>query len=523
MRISTRFVLVGTQHAENVGACARAIKTMGFADLTLVAPRDVKVLTRHKVIQRASGAKDVLQSATICSSLEEATGVLRFTFEDFIHRCCASAPREILADSAATDGDGSNWRLMLRRGVPPPGQDRVMINLVLVKEKCVQQPNDGTTKYSFIVRRSDGSIAYEEAFVSSGTADAGSGSGFVQMFQLDMIKVDDGILDVNGALTIDVNVQSVAKAESKSDASCNPFGKNMLELLRTGERADVAFIVGDTTFRAHRFILESNSPALARLCDGSNASLDNPVRIYGTSRHAFAHLLRYVYGGDAPEASVVQWLSRDLIAAAHRFGVTGLISEVERILVNSFTVDASNCIELVIFADKHDCSALKHAAISYLLARSKDLVCSRTFQQLRGHPDLMHEILLAMADAEAKANGAVVPKKRAIRGHWRSLKERKKKPKQQKPNALATLRQAKRGADRRKKPKPKTNSFDRIVRRAALGGFAKKRQVSSSSSLPPLRRRAISTIAESMCSLDAVMIRSHAKRILAAANSARSA
>jgi tRNA C32,U32 (ribose-2'-O)-methylase TrmJ len=35
----TRFVLVGTSHAGNVGAAARAMKVMGFSDLVLVAPR----------------------------------------------------------------------------------------------------------------------------------------------------------------------------------------------------------------------------------------------------------------------------------------------------------------------------------------------------------------------------------------------------------------------------------------------------------------------------------------------------
>ena len=45
---------------------------MGFDDLALVSPVDSKVLNRHKVIQRASGAKDVLQNANIYQSLEEA-------------------------------------------------------------------------------------------------------------------------------------------------------------------------------------------------------------------------------------------------------------------------------------------------------------------------------------------------------------------------------------------------------------------------------------------------------------------
>ena len=56
----TRFVLIGTSHAGNVGAAARAMKVMGFADLVLVAPRCADVLRREEAIAMASGAADVL-------------------------------------------------------------------------------------------------------------------------------------------------------------------------------------------------------------------------------------------------------------------------------------------------------------------------------------------------------------------------------------------------------------------------------------------------------------------------------
>lgn len=59
----TRFILIQTSHAGNVGAAARAMKTMGFDDLVLVAPRWANVLRREETIQRASGALDVLTNA----------------------------------------------------------------------------------------------------------------------------------------------------------------------------------------------------------------------------------------------------------------------------------------------------------------------------------------------------------------------------------------------------------------------------------------------------------------------------
>ncbi|MBC7471093.1 MAG: RNA methyltransferase [Ramlibacter sp.] len=70
--METRFVLINTSHAGNVGAAARAMRVMGFDDLVLVAPRWSDVLTRDETVQRASGALDVLERARIVATLDEA-------------------------------------------------------------------------------------------------------------------------------------------------------------------------------------------------------------------------------------------------------------------------------------------------------------------------------------------------------------------------------------------------------------------------------------------------------------------
>ena len=70
--MQTRFILINTSHAGNVGAAARAMKTMGFDDLVLVAPRWANVLRREETIQRASGALDVLDKCRIVDTLDEA-------------------------------------------------------------------------------------------------------------------------------------------------------------------------------------------------------------------------------------------------------------------------------------------------------------------------------------------------------------------------------------------------------------------------------------------------------------------
>lgn len=73
-----RFVLIGTSHAGNVGATARAMKVMGFSDLVLVSPRDPRVLGRQETIARASGAGDILKNARIVDTLEEALEGISF-------------------------------------------------------------------------------------------------------------------------------------------------------------------------------------------------------------------------------------------------------------------------------------------------------------------------------------------------------------------------------------------------------------------------------------------------------------
>jgi len=101
--VRTRFVLIQTSHAGNVGAAARAMKTMGFDDLVLVAPRWSNVLRREETIQRASGALDVLANARIVQTLDEAL--------DGMDHLCATAmtPRDFGPPTRTPREHFSRW------------------------------------------------------------------------------------------------------------------------------------------------------------------------------------------------------------------------------------------------------------------------------------------------------------------------------------------------------------------------------------------------------------------------------
>lgn len=71
-----RVVLVNTTHPGNIGAVARAMKTMGLYRLYLCQPRQFPDETADVM---ASGASDVLRTAIVCQSLDDALANCVFT------------------------------------------------------------------------------------------------------------------------------------------------------------------------------------------------------------------------------------------------------------------------------------------------------------------------------------------------------------------------------------------------------------------------------------------------------------
>ena len=64
-----RIVLARPSHPGNIGAAARAMKTMGLSDLRLVSPRH---FPHEDASTRAAGADDVLERARVVASVPEA-------------------------------------------------------------------------------------------------------------------------------------------------------------------------------------------------------------------------------------------------------------------------------------------------------------------------------------------------------------------------------------------------------------------------------------------------------------------
>jgi tRNA/rRNA methyltransferase len=119
--LKTRFILINTSHAGNVGAAARAMKVMGFDDLVLVAPRWPNVLRREETIQRASGALDVLKNARIVETLDEA-------LDGMTHLCATTmTPRDF---GPPTRAPREHFKILLNQELLAPISIGLEIDLI---------------------------------------------------------------------------------------------------------------------------------------------------------------------------------------------------------------------------------------------------------------------------------------------------------------------------------------------------------------------------------------------------------
>jgi len=111
-----KIVLVETSHPGNIGAAARAMKTMGLKNLTLVRPKDYPCV---EATARAAGADDVLANAqvvkTLKAALEDASYVLGSSARLRTLRWPGIDPRKAALESLQTIEAGAVVALVFGR------------------------------------------------------------------------------------------------------------------------------------------------------------------------------------------------------------------------------------------------------------------------------------------------------------------------------------------------------------------------------------------------------------------------
>ena len=108
-------VLINTSHSGNIGATARAMKTMGLSKLVLVDPTE---FPSDHASALASGADDILASARVVSSLDEALADCQFAVGTSARVRGVSlelVEPKVCAEQILQEGDAGNVALVFGR------------------------------------------------------------------------------------------------------------------------------------------------------------------------------------------------------------------------------------------------------------------------------------------------------------------------------------------------------------------------------------------------------------------------
>ncbi|CAN6269557.1 unnamed protein product [Urochloa humidicola] len=152
-------------------------------------------------------------------------------------------------------------------------------------------------------------------------------------------------------------------------------------LYRNKEHADVEFRVGEETFAAHRLLLEARSPVFKAKLLGPNEEGETTavVQINDMEPRVFEAMLSFIYTDSWPkmESKDEGAMSQRLFVAADQYGLQRLKLMCECRLCN--LIDASSVAEILLLADKYQCTALKEACFDFIGSKAILLAAREKF------------------------------------------------------------------------------------------------------------------------------------------------
>ncbi|XP_049944941.1 protein roadkill-like [Schistocerca serialis cubense] len=144
-------------------------------------------------------------------------------------------------------------------------------------------------------------------------------------------------------------------------------------LLDAGDDAMVTLVAGETRLVAHRAVLVDRSPVFAAMFahDTLEAST-GVVSIADVGGPVLRQLVSYLYTLRAPQLPA---MAAQLLAAADKYGVSGLKAECERQVAAQLTVETAAAAAAL--AVRHSCSDLRRATIEFMKTRTREVMATQ--------------------------------------------------------------------------------------------------------------------------------------------------
>ncbi|XP_046984024.1 uncharacterized protein LOC124554034 [Schistocerca americana] len=195
------------------------------------------------------------------------------------------------------------------------------------------------------------------------------------------------------------------------------------DLLDAGDDAMVILEAGETRLVVHRAVLADRSPVFAAMFahDTLEAST-GVVRIADIGGPVLRQLVSYLYTQRAPQlpgtapqlpgtAPQLPGTAPQLLAAADKYGASGLKAECERQVAAQLTVETAAAA--AVLAVRHSCSDLRRAAIEFIKARTHEVMATQGWADaMRKQPEDLIEVSRLLYDPPPQTSAPVVTEPR---------------------------------------------------------------------------------------------------------------
>ena len=171
------------------------------------------------------------------------------------------------------------------------------------------------------------------------------------------------------------------------------------ELWENSLFTDCCLFVAGQEFRAHKAILAARSPVFRAMFEHEMVErLTNRVDINDLDPKVFKEMMGFIYTGKAPHLHIHS-MACDLLAAADRYGLEGLMAMCEDALCRNLSV--KNAAHTLILADLHSTEKLKTQALDFIAYYASEVCETSEWKSiLESHPHLVAEAFQSLASAQ---------------------------------------------------------------------------------------------------------------------------
>ena len=176
--------------------------------------------------------------------------------------------------------------------------------------------------------------------------------------------------------------------------------QGFLDLLHTGDLADVDVVVGSRTFHCHKAILGAKSPFFkAAFVHNMKEKATGKITIDSAIEAGTVNdMLTHIYGGKIEN---MEEKCGKLLAASDQYDLKHLKRHCEELLCR--TLNITNCLDLLILADLHSTDILKPHVIRFVVENSREIVTQENWKEkLMTFPDVFADVFSELASQPQK-------------------------------------------------------------------------------------------------------------------------